>query len=275
MAMDVKWPDAAPRWSYAQPDVATHVTDALVSRVGKNGFEVHRRVPIQITAAVDAATTGVSSLGQTAPARLRGGAVNLAIRIRVPRSNPKPPPVFGSRMIPGKVATTSTPAQHCAMPVDFISLFALLAATRIRFVVVGGLAMLLHGVDRLTADADLVIDLAADELPDAIRALTAAGYRPLAPVDPLALADPANRAEWQKSKGMTVFSFWDSTHTRPTVDVLLEAPVPFADLWTRADIIRIGETDVRIASRVDLIRLKEITGRERDQADIEALRLLK
>jgi hypothetical protein len=160
------------------------------------------------------------------------------------------------------------------VPVDFISLFAVLAATRIRFVVVGGLAMLLQGVDRLTADADLVVDLAADELADAIRALTASGYRPLAPVDPLALLDAATRADWQRSKGMTVFSFWDSTHTRPTVDVLLESPVPFEELWGRADIIKIGSTDVRVAARDDLIRLKESSGRERDQADIEALRRL-
>jgi hypothetical protein len=160
------------------------------------------------------------------------------------------------------------------VPVDFISLFAVLAATRIRFVVVGGLAMLLQGVDRLTADADLVVDLAADELGDAIRALTASGYRPLAPVDPLALLDAATRADWQRSKGMTVFSFWDSTHTRPTVDVLLESPVPFEELWERADIIKIGSTDVRVAARDDLIRLKESSGRERDQADIEALRRL-
>lgn len=160
------------------------------------------------------------------------------------------------------------------MPVDFISLFAVLAATRIRFVVVGGLAMLLQGVDRLTADAGLVVDLAADELADAIRALTASGYRPLAPVDPLALLDAATRADWQRSKGMTVFSFWDSTHTRPTVDVLLESPVPFEELWERADIIKIGSTDVRVAARDDLIRLKESSGRERDQADIEALRRL-
>jgi hypothetical protein len=134
--------------------------------------------------------------------------------------------------------------------------------------------MLLQGVDRLTADADVVLDLAADETADAIRALTASGYRPLAPVDPLALVDAGTRAEWQRSKGMTVFSFWDSTHARPTVDVLLESPVPFEELWGRADIIKIGDTHVRVASRDDLIRLKEISGRERDQADIEALRRL-
>jgi hypothetical protein len=43
------------------------------------------------------------------------------------------------------------------MPTDFIGLFAMLAAARIRFVLVGGLALVLHGLDRLTADVHLVI----------------------------------------------------------------------------------------------------------------------
>ena len=44
------------------------------------------------------------------------------------------------------------------MPTDFIGLFAILAAARVRFVLVGGLALVLHGLDRLTADVDLVIE---------------------------------------------------------------------------------------------------------------------
>jgi hypothetical protein len=70
------------------------------------------------------------------------------------------------------------------MPTDFIGPFAILAAARIRFVLVGGLARVLHGLDRLTADLDLVIDLSADSAQAAVQALTVAGYRPLAPVDP-------------------------------------------------------------------------------------------
>ena len=54
------------------------------------------------------------------------------------------------------------------MPTDFIGLFTLLAAARIRFVVVGGLALLLHGLDRLTADVDLAIDLSTDAALEAV-----------------------------------------------------------------------------------------------------------
>jgi hypothetical protein len=158
------------------------------------------------------------------------------------------------------------------MPTDFIGLFAILATAQVRFVLVGGLALVLHGVDRLTADVDLVIDLSAQSARSAVQALTAAGYRPLAPVDPIALADPVQRHEWQTVRDMQVFSFWDSTNTRPTVDVLLASSVPFEDLWQAASVMRIAGHEVRVASIDHLIRLKAAAGRVQDLADIERLR---
>jgi hypothetical protein len=158
------------------------------------------------------------------------------------------------------------------MPTDFVRLFGVLAAARIRFVVVGGLALLLHGLDRLTADVDLVIDLSTEAAQDAVRALTAAGYRPLAPVDPLALADPAQRSEWQTNRGMQVFSFWDSTNTCPTVDIMLAPVVGFDELWRHARVESIGGVEVRIASVPHLIRMKEAAGRPQDRTDVERIK---
>ena len=157
------------------------------------------------------------------------------------------------------------------MPTDFIGLFAILAAAQVRFVLVGGLALVLHGLDRLTADVDLVIDLSAESAKTAVQALTAAGYRPLAPVDPIALADPLQRREWQSMRNMQVFSFWDSTNTRPTVDVMLESPVPFEDLWAAASVMNIAGHEVPVASIEHLIRMKVAAGRAQDLVDIERL----
>jgi hypothetical protein len=158
------------------------------------------------------------------------------------------------------------------MPVDFIGLFSLLVTARVRFVVVGGLAVLLHGLDRLTADVDLVIDLSTDATQDAVRALTQGGYRPMAPVDPMSLADPEQRQVWQTARGMQVFSFWDSTNARPTVDVMLAPIVSFNELWAEAAIVTIGGVEVRFASIPHLIRMKEAAGRTQDLTDVERLR---
>jgi hypothetical protein len=158
------------------------------------------------------------------------------------------------------------------MPTDFIGLFTILTAARVRFVLVGGLALVLHGLDRLTADVDLVIDLSADSARAAVDVLTLAGYRPLAPVDPLALADPAQRDEWRSLRNMQVFSFWDSTNARPTVDIMLAPAVPFEDLWDSASVVNIGGNEVRVASIEHLIRMKAAAGRAQDLADVERLR---
>ncbi len=42
---------------------------------------------------------------------------------------------------------------------------------RVRYVVVGGVAVVLHGYPRLTADLDLVVDLAPEQAAAAIDAL--------------------------------------------------------------------------------------------------------
>jgi hypothetical protein len=137
---------------------------------------------------------------------------------------------------------------------------------------VGGLALVLHGLDRLTADVDLVIDLSAESVQATVRSLTATGYRPLAPVDPFALADPAQRLEWQTMRNMQVFSLWDSSNTRPTVDIMLAPEVPFEDLWAAAPVMNLGGHAVRVASIEHLIRMKTAAGRAQDLADIERLR---
>ena len=52
---------------------------------------------------------------------------------------------------------------------------------RVRYLVVGGLAVVAHGYVRFTADLDLVLDPERESLRRAIYALTALGYRPRAP----------------------------------------------------------------------------------------------
>ena len=54
---------------------------------------------------------------------------------------------------------------------DFLSLFSALNRSGVRYVLVGGLAAVFHGVDRITADVDLAIDLAPACAADCIRAL--------------------------------------------------------------------------------------------------------
>ncbi|MDP3766629.1 MAG: hypothetical protein Q8S13_01310 [Dehalococcoidia bacterium] len=156
----------------------------------------------------------------------------------------------------------------------FEPLFDALNRAQVRYVVVGGFATVLHGHARLTADIDLVIDLSPEGARRAIETLTGLGFRPRAPVDPLAFADPAIRRQWVIEKGMRVFSMWDPANPMREVDLFAEHPMDFEGLWERSEIIELSQTVVRVASIADLIRLKRLAARSQDLADIEALEII-
>ena len=161
------------------------------------------------------------------------------------------------------------------MPTDIQALFAMLEDRQLRYVVVGGLALVLHGIDRLTADVDLAVDLAPDEATRLVDALEDGGYRATAPVDARLLADPVVRASWHRDRNMRVFSYWDTTGRRPTIDIFIVAPIPFEELWRDALRVEIAkELAIPVASIPHLIRLKEMAGRSQDLADIERLRAI-
>lgn len=156
----------------------------------------------------------------------------------------------------------------------FQPVFQALNAADVRYVVAGGVAVVLHGHARLTADLDLILDLEPAAAGRAIDALIAAGFVAQLPVEPRDFADPAIRESWIRDKGMRVFSFWHAENPMTVVDLFVEHPIPFEALWARSVEVDLGEVRTRIASIEDLIRLKEQAGRPQDLSDIERLRAI-
>lgn len=157
----------------------------------------------------------------------------------------------------------------------FESIFQILNTAGVRYVVVGGLATVLHGYARLTADVDLAVDLAPEEATKMIRTLVAKGFRPQVPVPPEAFADPDAREVWLRDKHMLAFSLVDQVNPMRVVDLLLKPDVPFEELLARSEEVVLNSTTVRIASIDDLIALKRHAGRPQDLADIEQLEAIR
>ena len=157
----------------------------------------------------------------------------------------------------------------------FVSVFRLLNDADVRYIVVGGIATVLHGYVRTTADIDLIIDLHTEEAEKAIRALSGFGFAPQAPVNPLAFADAGQRNRWIEEKNMTVFSLAHRDKPGLTVDLFARHPIPFDALWSRSVLMDLGDTKVRVCALEDLIALKRLAGRQQDLADIEQLARIK
>jgi predicted nucleotidyltransferase len=158
---------------------------------------------------------------------------------------------------------------------QFIPIFRLLNDAEVRYIVVGGIATILHGYVRATADVDLVIDLHTKEAEKAIRTLSGHGFKPQAPVDPMQFADADQRARWVDEKNMEVFSLFHPDHPGLTVDLFARHPIPFESLWSRSIVMDLGGTRVRVCSIDDLIELKRLAGRPKDMVDIEKLSRIK
>ncbi len=153
----------------------------------------------------------------------------------------------------------------------FEPIFRALDDAGVRYVAVGGVAVVLHGHARLTTDLDLVVDLAPEPAAAAVRALQSIGLRPRLPVDADEFADRAARQRWIDDKGMTVFSLWDPTDPTRAVDLFVVEPINFEELWERSALVDLETTQARIASIPDLVRMKSISDRPLDREDIEAL----
>ncbi len=153
----------------------------------------------------------------------------------------------------------------------YVPVFEALNGLQVRYVVVGGLATVLHGYARLTADIDLIVDLEPDEIRKGIDALTGHGMVPRLPVDPYDFAAPDIRRHWVEEKNMRVFSMWKPDEPLVSVDLFAEHPIEFDLIWSRAEIMALGPVSVRIAAIPDLIALKRLANRPQDLIDIEKL----
>jgi hypothetical protein len=153
----------------------------------------------------------------------------------------------------------------------FEPLFAALEEGDVRYVVVGGVATVLHGHARLTADVDLVIDLEPAACRRALELLGGLGLQPRLPVDAMDFADPVVRRRWVEEKGMRVFSLVDPDNPLRSVDLFAEPVLDFEELWAQAESIPLRGTAVRVASIPHLIELKRRAGRPKDLDDISRL----
>jgi len=161
------------------------------------------------------------------------------------------------------------------MAFNLREIFKALADAEVDYVVVGGLAVIMHGYLRATADLDLAIGLSPDNAGRGMQALASIGLRPRLPLPIEDFADAAKREVWLQHRHMRVFPLWDPANPLRSVDVFIDEPIPFDLLRHDAVHKHFDGVDVPVASIDHLIAMKQRASRPRDLDDIDKLRQIR
>ncbi len=145
----------------------------------------------------------------------------------------------------------------------------------VKYVVVGGTAVVLHGYRRFTDDLDLMVLLEEENLGKMFDALKSIGYIPKVPVLKEQFIDQKQRAKWKKEKGMIVFSFVESKPPFKLIDMFVDEPIRFETVYQERVRAQIEGIPVPIISINHLKKLKQIAGRDIDLIDIIQLDAIK
>jgi hypothetical protein len=141
---------------------------------------------------------------------------------------------------------------------DFKELLKLLADCRVRYMIVGGYAVMRYTEPRFTKDLDLWVEANADNAERVFKALVAFGA-------PLEAMTPADFAE----EGF----FYQLGRPPVRVDILMSVSGrTFAEAWPNRLEESIEGVPAIFVGREDLIRIKEACGRHIDLHDAEQLR---
>jgi len=128
----------------------------------------------------------------------------------------------------------------------------------VKYVVIGGIASVLHGVPRATFDLDILIEATPENVKRLLAALAAANFGTVSLTD----------VETLLANEITIFN------DRVRVDVQTRTPgVTFDDAWTRRETMSYDSQPFYVLSKSDLIATKKAAGRAVDLEDVRILEL--
>lgn len=141
---------------------------------------------------------------------------------------------------------------------DFKELLKIFEKRKIRYLVVGGYAVMKYSEPRFTKDLDVFISTDQDNANGVYSALKEFG----APLENLTADDFAHEGY-----------FYQMGRAPLRVDIMMSIPgVEFDEAWENREVIELNDLKIYFISRSDLIRAKEASGRPQDKIDIKKLK---
>ena len=128
-------------------------------------------------------------------------------------------------------------------PETFCDVIEVLNREHVRYVVVGSVAVVLHGANREVADLDIVVDPSPAGAQRCLHALALAGFMPSIPL-PL----PVHL--------LTVVRLFDQSARE--IDVFVRSEDLFKELWLTSKLVQVGNQTARIAGQQQILQMKRI-----------------
>jgi hypothetical protein len=139
----------------------------------------------------------------------------------------------------------------------------------VRYAVVGGYAVALHGAVRGTVDIDLLLRWTLRDLRAAEAALRSIGLVSRLPVNAESVFQ--FRDEYIRNRNLIAWNFYNPQDLSEQVDIVISE-----DLKGKRRIrMETLAGAIQVLSRQDLIAMKRTSGRPQDLADVEALEKLR
>lgn len=145
----------------------------------------------------------------------------------------------------------------------------------VKYLIVGGLAVNLHGVPRFTKDLDIIIEMTPQNIKRLIEVMKELGYRPKVPVRLEQFISPVNRKKWQEEKQMKAFNLICLDKPYEEIDIVINTPLKFKTAYQKREEIKAGKLLLPLINLDNLIKMKKFSARKQDISDIESLQKVK
>ena len=141
------------------------------------------------------------------------------------------------------------------------------------FIVGGGVACVLHGVERVTMDVDIAVATDPENFSRFIGVMEDLGLKPRVPVDPRTLLDDRVLDNIINDKHALVFSFLDPDLPTRHVDIFLRNDLNHEALSPHVETVQFRGRVLKVVSKQKLLDIKLAISppRTKDRIDIEFL----
>ena len=138
----------------------------------------------------------------------------------------------------------------------YLDVFSSLSKLNVRYLVIGGIAVVLHGVPRATFDLDILVESTPDNAQRLLEAFLDAGLGTAALTTPEELL----------AHEITIFQ------DKVRIDVKTKTPgMEFESAWKNKEVMRYQGQDFFVAGKRDLLASMKASGRDVDQEDFRLL----